>query len=63
MCYFVVCKNNTCPFKERVHKRISNPLYFELNKNGIYLRCFDSECQMCVYPKDKSTDWENMKGL
>jgi P4 family phage/plasmid primase-like protien len=61
VCYFVVCLNEICPFKERKHKRISNPVYFELNKKGIFMKCFDSECQKCVFPNDNSTNWDILK--
>lgn len=61
VCYFVVCVNEMCPFKERKHKRISNPVYLELNKKGIFMKCFDSECQKCVFPNDNSTNWETLK--
>jgi hypothetical protein len=43
-CYYITVKHSHCPFKDRQHKRDSNPIYIELNMTGIYLKCHDSDC-------------------
>jgi P4 family phage/plasmid primase-like protien len=49
--YFITINNKYCPFKEREHIRFSNPVYIELNNNGLCFKCFDSECMNKIYPE------------
>lgn len=50
MCYYVETNNRFCPFKHRDHARISNPMYVELSKKGLAVRCYDKDCVKEVYP-------------
>jgi P4 family phage/plasmid primase-like protien len=62
MCFYVTCENNKCPFKQRAHTRVSNPVYLELNQKGVYMRCYDAECANCLYPTNtKENLWKNIK--
>lgn len=49
-CYYISISEDICPFKCRKHNRDTSPLYIEINSNGIYLKCYDSECIRRVYP-------------
>lgn len=51
MCYYIETSNRFCPFKHREHSRISNPMYVELTKKGISIRCYDRECIKEIYPE------------
>ena len=46
-CYYINIKGNECfcPFKNRSHKRESCPIYLELNSEGLFVRCYDSDCK------------------
>ena len=62
LCFYVTCENNICPFKQRAHSRVSNPVYLELNQKGAQIRCYDAECANCIYPKDTEENlWKNIK--
>lgn len=50
-CYYITVKHSHCPFKNRQHKRESNPIYIELNMTGIYIKCHDSDCIGRIYPE------------
>jgi len=51
-CYYITIHERTCPFKEREHMRESYVLYIEINNNGLYIKCFDSECLKRHYPEN-----------
>lgn len=51
-CYYVSINGKYCPFKERNHKRDSSPIYFEINTNGIYIKCYDEECLRRKFPEE-----------
>lgn len=60
--YYITCKNDICPFKERKHSRESNPVYLELNNKGVYIKCYDIECSQCIYPKGtENNTWKILK--
>jgi P4 family phage/plasmid primase-like protien len=44
--YYIGINGNDvyCPFKKRCHKRESCPIYLELNSYGLFLRCYDEDC-------------------
>lgn len=50
-CYYVSINGKYCPFKNREHERNTSPIYFEININGIYLKCHDEECIRRIYPE------------
>lgn len=50
-CYYVSVNEKYCPFKEREHIRPVSPIYFEININGIYMKCYDEECLRRRYPE------------
>lgn len=49
-CFYLSISDRFCPFMQREHSRTSNPMYIELSKKGIVLRCFDEECKKKTYP-------------
>ncbi len=51
-CYYISISEHFCPFKEREHKRESNPLYVEININGISIKCYDHDCLRRRYPEN-----------
>jgi hypothetical protein len=62
LCFYITCENNICPFKQRAHTRVSNPVYLELNQKGLYMRCYDAECANCMYPNNTEENlWKNIK--
>lgn len=53
MCYYIETENSFCPFKQREHSRISNPMYVELNRKGMVIRCYDADCSKEMYPLER----------
>ena len=51
-CYYVSINGKYCPFKCREHSRAQSPLYFEINMNKIYMKCYDEECRRRVFPEN-----------
>lgn len=49
-CYYVSINGKYCPFKCREHIRNTSPVYFEINMNKIYMKCYDEECRRRVFP-------------
>ena len=49
-CYFLGIAEDWCPFKERQHKRASNPVYLQLNINGLVMKCYDDDCKRSQFP-------------
>lgn len=49
-CYYISINGKHCPFKNRQHERDVSPIYFEININGIHMKCHDEECRRRVYP-------------
>lgn len=49
-CYYVSISGKYCPFKCREHARNTSPIYFEINMNKIYMKCYDEECRRRVFP-------------
>lgn len=60
--YFITCNNNICPFKERVHKRASNPVYLLINNKGITMKCYDQECSNLCYPQN-GLRWDSINDI
>jgi len=50
-CYYVSIEEKYCPFKEREHKRNTNPIYIEIGINGIFIKCYDQDCLRRRYPE------------
>ncbi len=44
-CYYANIENKYCPFKEREHSRASSPIYIEFGKRGLFVKCYDSDCE------------------
>ena len=49
--YFLNTEDHYCPFKERDHKRKTAPIYAQISKKGLCLKCYDIDCHGCSYPK------------
>jgi P4 family phage/plasmid primase-like protien len=50
-CYYISINGKYCPFKEREHSRPASPIYFELNTNGVTMKCYDQECLRRHFPE------------
>jgi P4 family phage/plasmid primase-like protien len=50
-CYYVSLGDRYCVFKEREHARESSPVYMEISINGVYIKCYDSDCIARRYPE------------
>lgn len=48
--YYLSINERHCPFKNREHKRESNPIYVEVCSSGVSVRCFDEDCLGRRYP-------------
>jgi P4 family phage/plasmid primase-like protien len=53
--FYVSIKDNFCPFKHRIHKRDTNPVYLEMSAKGICLRCYDDSCKKEIFPSEAVT--------
>jgi P4 family phage/plasmid primase-like protien len=49
-CHYVSVNGKFCPFKNREHERTTSPIYFEINMNGVYMKCHDQECIRRIFP-------------
>jgi P4 family phage/plasmid primase-like protien len=50
--FYISIKDNFCPFKHRVHKRDTNPIYLEMSAKGLCLRCYDDSCKKEIFPSE-----------
>jgi P4 family phage/plasmid primase-like protien len=50
-CYYISIEEKFCPFKEREHKRNTNPIYIEIGINGIFVKCYDHDCLRRRFPE------------
>jgi P4 family phage/plasmid primase-like protien len=58
--FYILTKEQLCPFKNRQHKRDSSCIYIDLSYKGAFIRCYDQDCSTKLFPTDSikfPLDW------